>query len=101
MKTLLVLCFIFCSTVALAADQKPKAPVKTNSSSPAASASNSKRGTTLSFEDDVVENLNNPLLDSLDSTRGRNTNLDGVLYLKRIEYKREIKQNLRELRYLQ
>jgi len=72
-----------------------EAPGKTSDST------HNKRQTSLSFEDDVVENLNNPLLDSLDSTRSRNANLDGVLYLKRIEYKREIKQNLRELRYLQ
>ena len=60
---------------------------------PTEKKSNEKRQTSLSFEDDVVENLNNPLLDSLDATRSRNSNLDGVLYLKRLEYKKEIKQN--------
>lgn len=99
MKTLMAVIMAFSFTVSFAADTKaPPAGAKT----PAPPATPpGKRQTSLSFEDDVVENLNNPLLDSLDSTRGRNANLDGVLYLKRHEYKREIKQNLRELRYLQ
>ena len=44
--------------------------------------------------------MNKPKLDSLDSLRNRANNLDGVLYLKRRHFRREIRQNLRELRYI-
>ena len=66
---------------------------------PAQQAPEQRRATSLSFEDDVIENINNPRLDSLDLTRNRLDGSDNVLYMKRKDYRSEIRQMINELRY--
>lgn len=58
-----------------------------------------KRSTSLNFEDDNVESLKNGGRDSLDTNRDKFKADDAVLYMKKRDYKAEIKKSLEELRY--
>lgn len=57
--------------------------------------------TNLHFEDDVMESLNKPGLDSLDSTRARNNEKDTILYMKRKDLRSETRRLVEEVKVIQ
>lgn len=73
-------------TVLAADDAKPK-------------EAKSKRTTSLSFEDELVEGLNKNPLDSLESTSKKDARDQPHLYKKREDFRKEMKFSQKEQRY--
>lgn len=58
-----------------------------------------RRSTQLSFEDGIIEDVSRPGLDSLDMSANQPNGSDAILYMKRKDFRVEIRQALDELRY--